>query len=306
MRRARQGARLTWSAPGKLFLLGEYAVLRDAPAVVTAVGRRVCVQRHGGEYSVVGGNADLRLPRAVADITGGSEVGWTVDLRAMNSDGVKIGLGSSAASAVALTAAMLAEVSPDPVYAQAYRAHHAFQGGTGSGADVAASAYGGTIVVRATPTGSTPSVERVSWPRDLHVYTVWTGSPASTRKLVESVEECADQITHLCQLAEAGAEAFADADVERFLVIASDYDNAMGSLGASAGVTIRTRAHAEIARIAREFGAAAKPSGAGGGDMSLIFARGALDRDMLARSLPDGTRLMDFALGVAGVRQEDV
>ena len=32
------------SAPGKLFLLGEYAVLEGAPAMLTAVDRRVTVQ----------------------------------------------------------------------------------------------------------------------------------------------------------------------------------------------------------------------------------------------------------------------
>ncbi|NCN04822.1 MAG: hypothetical protein GW949_04250 [Spirochaetales bacterium] len=64
-------------------------------------------------------------------------------------DGRKMGLGSSAAGAVALTAALMRVFdlpgweSPGPVFPLANQAHKLFQKGRGSGYDVAASCYGG-------------------------------------------------------------------------------------------------------------------------------------------------------------------
>lgn len=297
---------MTWSAPGKLFLFGEYAVLRGAPAIVTAVDRRVTATRVGGDqYTVIGAEADPRLPAAVAMETGGQPNGLEVDLRAMVSDRDKIGLGSSAASAVVLTAAMLDTAELGDVYPDAYHAHRAFQAGVGSGADVAASCFGGTIVARPDFEGGPPEVEPLTWPEDLLVFAVWTGKSADTRKLVDAVESTQRPLPHLSRLSEAAVIAFREGDVDRLLVIARDYDDAMGNLGVGAGVIIRTRTQAKISRIVRDFGATAKPSGAGGGDVSLVFARGNLDRESLAASLPMGSRLLDLEFGVPGLRLDE-
>src|SRR5262249_59369926 len=85
-RRRRRGARVRGermtvraSAPGKLFLTGEWAVLRGAPALVAAVDRRVSVTIEPGTDGVVVeslaegradrlnlGSADAPLPRGDA------------------------------------------------------------------------------------------------------------------------------------------------------------------------------------------------------------------------------------------------
>lgn len=297
---------MTWSAPGKLFLFGEYAVLRGAPAVVTAVDQRVVASRGDGDaYTVIGAAADPRLPAAVALHTGGSPAGITVDVRAMVSQDAKLGLGSSAASAVVLAAAMHETADLDTVYRDAYHAHRAFQAGVGSGADVAASCFGGTLIARPDLDGrDAPAIEPVEWPHELTVFTVWTGQAADTRKLVAAVDPAHRPLPHLCQLAEAAAVAFRDRDVDRILVLATDYDYALGKLGAAARANIRTRMHDRIARVAREFGATAKPSGAGGGDITLVFAHRTLDAATLGAALPKGARLLNLGLGAAGLRDD--
>lgn len=296
---------MSWSAPGKLFLFGEYAVLRGAPAIVTAVDRRVRVTRVGGErYTVMGATADPNLPAAVALETGGDPAGLNVDLSEMVAGDHKIGLGSSAASAVVLTAALLETVDREVVYPPAFRAHRTFQSGVGSGADVATSCYGGTVVVRPDLEGGPAAAEQLEWPEDLQVFAVWTGKSADTRKFIEAVDNTARPLPHLSRLSEAAVVAFREGDVDRLLVIASDYDDAMGKLGVAAGVVIRTRTQAKISRIVREFGATSKPSGAGGGDVSLVFARRKLDRATLAAALPKGTELLDLRLNAEGLRAD--
>ena len=100
------------TAPGKLILTGEYAVLEGAPALVVAVDRRVVARRRTGPA----GSSPFLV--AVADELGrrfGGDHPATraafeivVDSRAFFVGPLKIGLGSSAAVTVAATALALA------------------------------------------------------------------------------------------------------------------------------------------------------------------------------------------------------
>ena len=160
------------SAPGKAVLSGEYAVLDGAPAVVMAVNRRATVQVEPSEeehHTVVAPGFSstigrFRLERSGVDwIAGGEDYAlfeailtaggirlperchFTLDTQAfVDADsGDKLGLGSSAALSAALAFAMSEydEQHSHPMVAAA-GGHRAFQGGSGSGADVAASLAG--------------------------------------------------------------------------------------------------------------------------------------------------------------------
>lgn len=299
---------MSWSAPGKLFLFGEYAVLRGAPAIITAVDRRATVGRTDrDDYTLRGGGApDARLTQAVADQTGRAVTGLEADVTALSDGEEKLGLGSSAASTVALTAALLDTDDPDEVWEPAFAAHRQFQEGKGSGGDVAAATYGGTVVIRPPQhTYDPPAIERVSWPPELVIYPVWTGASADTRAYIAAVDAAGAKLSRLSELAEAAVTAFRNQDAERLLVIARDYDDAMGRLGAMANIPIRTRVHTRLARAVRDFGATAKPSGAGGGDISLVFARGSIDPDGLAAALPEPARLLDLRLHQPGIQRAE-
>lgn len=288
-------------APGKLFLFGEYAVLGGAPAIVTAVDRYVSARRCEGPYRVVGTHEpDVRLPRAVEAATGHAVTGWEVDVSSFYERDQKLGLGSSAASCVALAAAALGVADRQAVFEAALRAHRGYQGGRGSGADVAASTFGGTLVAR--PVGEGLHVTPVRLPNDLRVYPIWTGAPADTRSFVDVVLKARPAaLDALAALAAEAEVAFERDDAGAIVELAQLYDEAEGRLGGEVGVAIRTATHEAVARAAQTLGAAAKPSGAGGGDVSLVVSEGPLDEVDLASALPPGARLLDFALGAAGV-----
>lgn len=169
------------SAPGKLVLAGEYAVLEPGePAVIVAVDRRLNARvtpasaftfssaslgmnEHAasythGEWSVETGPAPrlhfakLAVNTALSYLreTGTAITPFALSLEGTleSPDGLKYGFGSSAAVTVAIVGGVLASfgVSPEAslVFKLATIAHHGAQG-SGSGLDVAASTYGGAI-----------------------------------------------------------------------------------------------------------------------------------------------------------------
>jgi phosphomevalonate kinase len=81
----------------------------------------------------------------------------------------------------------------------------------------------------------------------------------------------------------------------------------MAGLGQWAGAGIVSEPHAELAALATSCGAAYKPSGAGGGDVGVAFARSRADLRRLARAAAArGYAALDLAIDPAGVavRQE--
>ena len=166
------------SAPGKVVLWGEYAVLEGAPAAVLAVNRFAgCMLETSGvwRFSTTGfeaGTAEFdRLP-ATAPAGAAATLPWQVlqECSAMPStpvsvamhtgefyrDGVKLGLGSSAALCVAVQAAVAALAGSTPDYPRALAAHRRLQAGRGSGIDVAASYFGGCLRFRNGQCGTLP------------------------------------------------------------------------------------------------------------------------------------------------------
>lgn len=157
---------LDCSAPGSVLLLGEYAVLQPGGlGVAAAVEPRVRVRASpaanglrvegtdGIERFVwragAGGLLDAVVDACTHALGRAPDAKVVeVDSSALTRGGRKLGLGSSAAVAVAVTRALLGGagggVPLDTVFRTALRAHRAAQGGRGSGYDVAASTFGGT------------------------------------------------------------------------------------------------------------------------------------------------------------------
>ena len=165
-------------APGKLVLSGAYAVLEGAPAIATAVDRFVVA------------DALRTTPSPTPEVTAAFEgaPAPAVDASALfggASADQKLGLGASAAILVASLAAKLAlERGPladlelaSAVFPRAVRAHAEAQGG-GSGVDVAASAFGGTIAFRRG--GERPEALAVKLPAELVFEVWWSGRGVGT------------------------------------------------------------------------------------------------------------------------------
>ncbi|MFL5311973.1 MAG: mevalonate kinase, partial [Myxococcales bacterium] len=183
-------------------------------------------------------------------------------------------------------------------------AHFLEQGGRGSGADVAACALGGLIEVRRThawTTGDDPlsggvrellahpplEARPIAAPQGLRFLLAWSGAPADTRRLIDQVLAFArarpGRWRHHVQ-ALSGHEAALRESLERgdegaALDAVRRAAAAMGALGDEAQAAIVTEELARACVIASSAGAAAKPSGAGGGDCAIALAWGeAADR----------------------------
>src|SRR5687768_2714049 len=186
------------TAPGKLIVTGEYAVLDGAPALVTAIDRRAIARRHptprGSSPFLVAVAEEIAAQRGATDDAARAAFAISVDSTAFYHRITKLGLGSSAAVTVAATALALGTAEKEQVLAIALAAHARAQGprgARGSGADVAAAVHGGTIVYTLTQGGAPEHrpcrIERRRWPASVAIAPFFTGAAADTAQLVARV-----------------------------------------------------------------------------------------------------------------------
>lgn len=345
------------SAPGKLYIAGEYAVVEPGqPAVLVAVDRCITVRLtestgmgriHSSRY----GHGPLTWVRdddeqIVADHDPYDYV--TASIRVMerlrserglapryfdlhissdldDESGRKFGLGSSAAVTVAVVAAV------DAFYEMGLSRHELFRlallatievAPRASGGDVAASTFGGFIhytspdrarLLEAVRTGSVSDaltdpawlmcrISRLPELGGLRLLVGWTGSPASTERLVKRVSMTDDELdaryAAFLDLSHRAVEELVTAwghDDSRVLEVIRRCRRLMQHLGVLRGTAIETDQLRTLCNIAEAAGAAAKPSGAGGGDcgIALIPADGDADR-VLGAWRADGVLPLDL------------
>jgi mevalonate kinase len=157
------------TAPGKVMLLGDYAVLAGGRAMVAAVNRRAVgriVAR--GKHSPV---VDAVLARA-----GRSDLQVEIDTTSFYDGELKLGFGSSSAAAV-VTAALA--TNDDRTLEIAIEGHRDANDGKDSGVDVAACFHGGVIATARQPAEITPLPSRLG---DLHLSILFTEKSASTKE----------------------------------------------------------------------------------------------------------------------------
>jgi phosphomevalonate kinase len=317
------------SAPGKLMVSGEYVVLDGAVALVAAADARAFVRwRDTKESSAIrdpraadsGASGIAVLPpevvatRALAEGQLGlastpHDDALRLDVSDLRRDGRKLGLGSSAAAAAATAGAVFARAGRDlddgavrtAMLAVAFAGHRSVAP-EGSGADVAASVLGGLVRFRRdAASGEILEATPVTLPRAVQVRVVWTGREARTSALVRQVKALAETspvayARAMGTLAEAAAR-LADA--------VAAHHAAMAALGEAADAPIVEAGLSSAATLAHSFGGAAKPSGAGGGDVALAFFADFAAADAFTRACPAaGLDPVDVALGAPGVRAE--
>ena len=224
-------------------------------------------------------------------------------------DGRKLGLGSSAAVTVATVRAVAGfyglSLDDSRVYKLAMLASDAVQP-IGSGGDIAASAVTGWVDYaspdrvwlrrarqRAQARGGTGDLLESDWPglclRRLPVPSVrlqvgWTGAPASTPALVADVQAGSHGANDYAVFLRDSQDCLA-----RLITAIEDDDTAqimrqiarnralLAGLSRISGRTIETAELARLVEIALEHGAAAKSSGAGGGDCGIALCTPATD-----------------------------
>jgi phosphomevalonate kinase len=348
------------SSPGKMVLLGDYAVLEGAPALVMGVNRhaKVRVSAKAGGVAEVSA-PDMNVAQVPLRIGADGLPQWLgtaeqneklrlVDqvLRGLQAEGLapppgrgfslqldtseffdqgaagrsKLGLGSSAALTVALASAMAVFVGRGAATANRrvwlehlLHLHREFQGGHGSGVDVAAGLIGGVISYRLLEGGTQPRFEPVNWPAGVHARFVWTGRSASTSDFLGRLaawrkDHGADYASHmqaLTGIAQTACDAAAQSRAAAFVEAATAYGAALRRFGNACGLEIFSPEHIQLERLAAEMGVSYKPCGAGGGDFGVVFA---LEPERLAqveqRIAAAGFRCVPLAVDEQGLHLE--
>jgi len=248
-------------APGKAVVLGEYAVLLGAPAVVAAVDRGVACEVTPSPTLRITTPSDDRFVRPALEAVGAPPAHYHfVDAAPALAQG-KVGLGGSAAATVVacLAGSTLAgrPLTADALRSMAHDVHHRVQG-SGSGIDVAAAAHGGVFrweAGRAVPIEAPP------------IRLAYSGSSATTGPRVVAFRAWAT----------AHPDAAARFVADTVALVQGFHDDPMGVLDAAgqrlgemaqeAGIAYWTPGLQALVAQTRLHGGGAKPSGAGGGDV---------------------------------------
>lgn len=317
------------SAPGKLFILGDYAVLEGATAILTGVRQRALAeietlsQATESQVVIQMGSEKTCLPveevsLLVSAIFCLKNKGyWSsdadihrefrLDTRQFHRLDKKLGLGSSAALTVALVAAMLKEeghwegINSEEFLLLCLEVHTHFQSGVGSGADVATAVQGGILAFK---TGDLP--RPISLPEGLVCQFIWTGIPAGTTDYIKKLYKWREteekaynwHFDRLIHLSNQGLRACEDQNAASLVDILGAYSLALKALSEETGLMFYNAAHQMLYELATRGGCVYKPSGAGGGDFGLIVSTSAQSVADVAESLEQKgymTSLVEFS-----------
>ncbi len=350
------------SAPGKMIILGEYAVLHGSPALVYTVDKRAHVNvmpLSGNEFQV--SSPSLRVAPQSFVLTAGKQLRFDPNLNKIINNRLlffkkifeyiltgfaieddvqslglelitddfysaelhsKLGFGSSAAMTVALTSAVAEalQVSLDEtqLFRLALDAHRAAQDNVGSGIDIAASYFGGVLNYSMDQPPAKQSVPQMMDPwKDLPMAVVWSGSSASTSRMVQSVSRLSQEnpelhhtmMKKLERISRQGTAAYHDKQINPFLLAIDEYYLALKELGEKSHTPIISDAHFKLAEISHKNKGVYKPSGAGGGDIGLLFADSQDTLSYLIRMVEnEGFRIVNVVLDEQGinVQRQDI
>ena len=315
------------SAPGKVVLSGEYAVLGGAPAVSMAVDCRAKVRvgyldagwnrviapgytsvegrfvSEGASLEWLQGEDEFRLVdaawRTLRPIDKGG-LSIELDTRAFFdvASGKKFGLGSSAALTVALVAAL---TRSNDVLDSATRVHRLFQHGAGSGVDIATGVSGGLIEYHMKDASILP----LHWPDGLVYRLIWTGVPASTGIKLDRLKGASHRRSRdvLAKAATSMAAAWRSASgiISRFPA----YIEALRQFSEEYDLGIFDAGHDKLATEAAAAGLVYKPCGAGGGDVGILLGKSNEQLDEFVIGMDAfGSRPLDCELDINGVDWE--
>jgi len=322
---------VTTSAPGKLVLAGEYAVLDGGPAICMAVDRRarVTISRTDADYHTViapgfsddcgrfrdkngeiewiaAGDSFTLLDAVWRTANASTRTGLSLVLDSSEfldaASGGKIGIGSSAALAVALAAALCELTATDgDARSIAFAAHRQFQGGLGSGVDVACSFAGGLIEYSM----GVGVAQKIVLPAGLAHALLWSGVSVSTGHKLRRLDKHAAQPsrTALVSAARRLAQVWREASTAAILDEYRDYIRVLHEFSIDHELGIFDAGHAELAAAADAAGLVYKPCGAGGGDIGVVLADDAAAiASFLGDALPQNFQVLNMNIDPEGVK----
>lgn len=251
------------SAPGKLILAGEYSVLEGFPALVTTVSRRVTLK-----------TSNRRHFSNLWSFVGKNKIGYfTINSNDFYENNFKLGIGSSAASALC----MAAYLNSNNALNIALSGHRNFSLNLGSGIDVVASYYGGLIEFQLDqPVQIITNI----FLNNIKFFCVFLGISQDTRFFLDSVLKFRlnnfryyiNLLENLGKLTHVWKNFYTiGLDILTLRKLVNENNNILRELGKKSGIHIINEQHECLQRIMSQYGGFSKPSGAGGGDISLCF-----------------------------------
>ncbi len=291
--------------PGKVLLFGEYAVLDGAEAIVAAVDRFATGRFEPGdtlEFETIhpGSKSMTLTPFAQAlcrEITPKSGK-YTVDLSdffAPTEKGVeKLGLGSSAAGAVAFARLFSENLNDSQVFEISQRAHRFVQG-SGSGADIAACSFGGLSCYTWNESLQQGQRKAISDSANLlpQLLMVQTNVPASTPKLVSAVkafqaaqpQKCGAIFQALADAAQKGKKAFQIGDFDLLKSAVFENVDALKALTRDSGLKVFSEVLEKIEETLIPLNVACKSTGAGMGDLAWALVQNEQEAELVRDAL---------------------
>ncbi len=314
------------SAPGKIVLSGEYAVLDGAPAICMAINRRARAvltatdgdvsrvtasgysdavgrfQLSDGQVKWLDGREEFSVVDAVYRAAGVADsCACLIDLDTSefidSESRRKIGIGSSAAITIALSTAIKRSTDIATI---ARRAHAELQGGAGSGVDIACGLTGGLIEYRLEGASTTS----LTWPDGLLYRVLWTGVAASTKDKLAQLESTVSlpSRVRLVGAAETMAAAWRGGDAGQIVEKYREYTRQLREFSEDHNLGIFDAGHDELWRAANSEQLTYKPCGAGGGDIGILFGSDSAALDAFVGSKPTNCTVLDCELSPTGVR----
>ncbi len=320
---------LITTAPGKIVLAGEYAVLDGAPAVCMAVNRRARVTVTDAEtdwHSVLAPGYSTREGRFVAGENGlewlanreayalvdyvwqaagvvpGKHYRFLLDTNAFVDlpSGRKLGVGSSAALASAFARALCELTGRAHQVADiAHSAHRRMQ--HGSGVDVACSLQGGIIEYRM----SKARPAQLEWPDGLFFAVLWSGVAADTREKLYRLAASKPKTsrTELAKAAARVAGTWRSGSAAAVLTEMRAYTNTLRQFDVDHELGIFDAGHLNLTDAAGADGVVYKPCGAGGGDIGIVFATDETAiQTFIGKASTAAFRPLDLAIEPRGVQ----
>ena len=321
---------LTVSAPGKLMLLGEHAVVYGRPCLVTAVSQRMfatltildkpLLELEAPEVGIAGyakplarlGEGEMPRGAAFAEVAARNFLRWHplhrrhgVRIETRSEFSSQFGFGSSSASAVCVAAGLDAllhlSLPKREIFDVACKTVMDVQK-KGSGFDAAAAVYGGTLHFSAGGV----LLEPLATP-ELPLVVGYTGIKADTVSVIEGVKAKAAEEPALVEgvyrdigaLIPQAKKALLSAEWKELGRLMNQNQSLLETLGVSA-----EKLDAMIA-AAREAGAyGAKLSGAGKGDCMTALAPPQRRKAVEEAIASVGGQVLDVATGAEGVHIE--
>ena len=325
---------VTASAPGKVYLFGEHAVVYGEPAVPCAIERRAQVTAtrrdsglrvHAGDLTIDGftveyeGSASERPDVDIEDSLVEAGIGYVneaieqardaadapeagFDVTVDSQIPLGAGLGSSAAVAVAAIKAATRELGvdlpPEEIAGRAYQVEHTVQDGQASRADTFCSAMGGAVRVEGD------DCRTLSAP-DLPFVVGFDGGAGDTAGLVsrvrglrDSYEFAAETVGTIGDVVRTGERALSDGNTDELGRLMNVNHGLLSALGVS------SRSLDAMVWAARDAGAlGAKLTGAGGGGCIVALDESESTKRGL-EYLPGCEEAFRAELATEGIRRE--